>query len=211
MKDKIDLVGKGENEDKLQNSEVSMDAGGQSNAENADKGRRTALLSAIGVAGAASLPSEWKKPVIDSLVLPAHAQMSPSQMTQTTVTEVIAQRVVTISAGTVTCVRPFTRIPSYVVSSANNSVSTSYYDVTFGDGGTYQTLCSDGAGGTTLSSSSGLDQFSRTYSATVDFSTFPTLPASYSTYCGASTGFTDVSSYTATETALVTTTTTVTV
>lgn len=47
----------------------------------ADSTRRTALLGAIGVAGAAGLPSEWKKPIIDGLLLPAHAQMSPTTST----------------------------------------------------------------------------------------------------------------------------------
>lgn len=42
------------------------------------KGRR-ALLASVAAAGAAgSLPSQWKRPVVDSIFLPAHAQTSDS-------------------------------------------------------------------------------------------------------------------------------------
>lgn len=60
---------------------------GKSNKDGAtiDKKRRGALKAAgtgaAGIVTAASLPSEWKKPIIDSIVLPAHAQMSPGSGT----------------------------------------------------------------------------------------------------------------------------------
>jgi hypothetical protein len=46
-----------------------------------DKKRRGALKAAgtgaAGIVTAASLPSQWKNPILDCIVLPAHAQMSP--------------------------------------------------------------------------------------------------------------------------------------
>lgn len=43
--------------------------------------RRRALLGAIsaaGVAGATQLPQQWSRPVVDNVILPAHAQLSPA-------------------------------------------------------------------------------------------------------------------------------------
>lgn len=65
----------------IKDSEVSGQTRVSQEQTSTDKTRRTALLGAVGVAGAAGLPSEWKKPIIDGLLLPAHAQMSPTTST----------------------------------------------------------------------------------------------------------------------------------
>jgi hypothetical protein len=46
----------------------------------ADAKKRRKLLGAIAAGGAAAnlLPSKWSKPVVESVLLPAHAQLSPA-------------------------------------------------------------------------------------------------------------------------------------
>ena len=65
-------------EDKnLGKSETKMSSAKANSSQN-DKSRRKVLLASVAAAGAAGLPSEWKRPIVDSVLLPAHAQMSPS-------------------------------------------------------------------------------------------------------------------------------------
>ena len=55
--------------------------------QNQPEGRRDALKKILvgggAVLGAQFLPTEWKKPVINSIVVPAHAQTSPTGTTTT--------------------------------------------------------------------------------------------------------------------------------
>lgn len=81
-----------------------------------DKKRRGALkvagTSAAGIVTAASLPSQWQKPILDSIVLPAHAQTSPGTGTDggtdsgdgaaTTAAATTAAAVTTTSSATTT-------------------------------------------------------------------------------------------------------------
>ena len=49
--------------------------------------RRKVLLGLTGgIAGASQLPTKWTKPIVDSVVLPVHAQMSPTTAAPTTTT-----------------------------------------------------------------------------------------------------------------------------
>jgi len=42
--------------------------------------RRRALLSTISAIGAVQLPTQWARPVVDHVLLPAHAQLSPGAL-----------------------------------------------------------------------------------------------------------------------------------
>jgi hypothetical protein len=159
----------------------------------ADKTRRTALLGAIGIAGAAGLPSEWKKPVIDSLVLPAHAQMSPTIVSQSSTAATSAEEVITISEGTVSCRNYQTFATSYVVATKYDT-NSSYYVLTIGDARTAATLCEDGAGGITSRASTTYFSFTASVSTSGDF-TYYGNGSTFSSYCN---GYTAISSYTST-------------
>jgi len=70
--------------------------------------RRRTLLAAIasgGAVAASHLPGQWKRPLIDSVMLPAHAQMSPPADTCTATVEIF-EFWVQGETGTVTA--PFT-------------------------------------------------------------------------------------------------------
>ncbi|HSH44009.1 MAG TPA: hypothetical protein VK973_17935 [Arenicellales bacterium] len=57
----------------------ASDSAGQ--PDEARVSRRRALLGAIsaaGVTGATQLPQQWARPVVDNVILPAHAQLSPA-------------------------------------------------------------------------------------------------------------------------------------
>ncbi len=45
--------------------------------------RRRALLALAGVTAFSSLPQSWRRPMVESVVLPAHAQTSPSPSSST--------------------------------------------------------------------------------------------------------------------------------
>ena len=57
------------------------------NEENQTHTSRRKLLATLGVGtvAAVTLPSKWKKPMVDAIVLPAHAQTSATCMTDVTV------------------------------------------------------------------------------------------------------------------------------
>jgi hypothetical protein len=137
------------NNTELKNSEIS----GSVNPERTDKSRRTALFGAIGVAGAASLPSEWKKPVIDGLVLPAHAQMSPSVITQVSTTTVQQPQIGSYS-GIANCHKYVSEVGGVVSTALTNAESGGEYAITFAYTQYTVTICEDGMGRTTIIASS---------------------------------------------------------
>jgi len=70
--------------EKSNNKQSVVSASAETNtprgAEEHQRQRRRALLAAIsaaGVAGGAELPRQWARPVVDHVLLPAHAQTSP--------------------------------------------------------------------------------------------------------------------------------------
>lgn len=70
-------------------SESSSSSGAKRVSEHLEKRRRVVkrIVSGGGVvAGAGALSSGWQKPVIDSVLLPAHAQSSPSISTTAALT-----------------------------------------------------------------------------------------------------------------------------
>ena len=66
----------------MRENDKSTKAGSPVNTDDqttVDQQKRRKLLSTIAAGGAAAtlLPQKWSKPVVDSVMLPAHAQMSP--------------------------------------------------------------------------------------------------------------------------------------
>ena len=70
---------------------------------NQTRNQRRALMASIVAAGAVGLPTQWKKPVIDHILLPAHAETSPGPAstftTQVTTSFAVAQS----ATGVFTC------------------------------------------------------------------------------------------------------------
>ena len=62
---------------------------GQSDKSRESGATRRKLLKATGIAGlgAIILPSSWTKPILRSVVVPAHAQTTPEATTTTTTTK----------------------------------------------------------------------------------------------------------------------------
>ena len=165
------------------------------NGEHKDvnKSRRRALVASITAAGAAGLPSEWKRPVVDSILLPAHAQTSvtgtssfTTQITTSFTTiagifcedgEIVDQSVTTLSSGT-------------------NIIWTVDDDRTsFAD-------CTDGFGGqTSTTATTGGFTFSGFASATTDVPTNGTFSSISSTFTDGTTSGTSSSFTTITSTA----------
>lgn len=71
-----------------------------------DRPRRRRLLQAITAAGAtsAALPDRWSRPVVDSVLLPAHAQATPTDNCEITCTTeiyevILLRRVIDVAQG----------------------------------------------------------------------------------------------------------------
>ena len=109
------------------------------NKEKVDRSRRHALVASVAAAGAAGLPSEWKRPVVDSILLPAHAQTS----------------VTGTSSFTTQITTSFTTIADIIceiVTNGDQSVSTETFSSGISVWSLTQTVtlvtdCSDGFGG----------------------------------------------------------------
>ena len=65
---------------------------------------RRKLLKLTGVAGVAAivLPSSWTKPILRTVVVPAHAQTTPAAVTTTTGTTTVTTTTVTTTTVTTT-------------------------------------------------------------------------------------------------------------
>ena len=124
--------------------------------------KRRALIASITAAGAAGLPSQWRKPVVDHILLPAHAQTSPSQTTQ----------------GIVTCEDGRIRTLFFEFSippnpSASVSVSTTNVGITIDDSALL--ICTDPVGGV----SSSIDTATLTFSdSTFEYNPIEGFPLS---------------------------------
>ena len=116
----------------------------QKDAKGKREKRRT-LLAAIAATGALAsegFPKKWSRPVIDSVVLPAHAQQSPFQTVTCTVSETISgfrMEVFGTSTGT-TVTLPFTGSegeipPSTQTPSASSALVRWFYTITANTGG----------------------------------------------------------------------------
>ena len=156
--------------------------------------KRRALLASIATVGAASaLPTEWKKPVVDSILLPAHGQMSPTDptlgMVSTTTTVVNVSQTTYGSALCTVQLEQNWVLETFAASTALTGISIATGSVYL----TQVSSCSDNVGGTFNQTSA-----SGSYNTTIGFevSLGQTL-----------TGFTTVggSSFNNTQTATVTT------
>lgn len=75
--------------------------------KNIDTKRRKTILGIVGTAGGASLlPEKWVKPVIDSVILPSHAQTSSTTTTSAPVTPAPTTTASTTTSTTTTTVAP---------------------------------------------------------------------------------------------------------
>ncbi|MGH1541549.1 MAG: hypothetical protein ACRBHB_14070 [Arenicella sp.] len=97
--------------------------------------RRKALVASIAVAGAAGLPSQWKRPIVDHVLLPAHAQTSVNNIVTTSFTTTVV-----LPGILATC------SPIALISTANTRITGTLflYDFIVATIG----LCNDGSGGT---------------------------------------------------------------
>ncbi len=73
----------------------------EGNKKNVSRRQVMTTVAIGGVATAVMLPSKWTKPIVDSVITPAHAQSSPPPTTVTTGTTVT-----TTSGTTVTTTTP---------------------------------------------------------------------------------------------------------
>lgn len=154
-------------------------------ASSANKSRRTALLGAIGVAGAASLPSEWKKPVIDGLVLPAHAQMSPSVITQSATTIIQQSQSGTVE-GTASCAKYVSQYGAVVGTTGGEFTQGVGFEATIKYTVSEATLCQDNMGGTGTVISTNGNNFYRD----VNYTSAANVSAYYNSFLSySSTGF----------------------
>lgn len=207
-----------QNDVNLTKSELDLKNSTISGDPKANKSRRTALLGAIGVAGAASLPSEWKKPMIDGLVLPAHAQMSPSVITQSATTTITQEQIITITGGVISCTGEYTSAQKYIAGSTYVLPQTTamptkagYYSVYFRNPYESNIICEDAMGGTTLRTSNSFGGEFGTSFYTDEAITF-TYPTAATTSSGEFTNYIATrSSYTSLGTVEVSATTSVTV
>jgi hypothetical protein len=94
--------------------------------------KRRRLLSAIVAGGAAStlLPQKWSKPVVDSVMLPAHAQMSPGALVACTVTGYLISGTTSGSQSSSSYIIPATS-PSTTITDTEFSNYTAFPNVAF--------------------------------------------------------------------------------
>ena len=126
--------------------------------------KRRALLASIATAGAASaLPTEWKKPVVDSILLPAHGQMSPTDptlgMVSTTTTVVNVSQT---TYGVAACTAQLEQSLVFDTQAPNTTLTSTYLDYVPGTvSGTLISTCSDNAGNT-FNQTYGTDSYTTT-------------------------------------------------
>jgi len=92
-------------ENKTGDAEITA-SGTQSHLEESSRPRHTrrallAAISGVGIAGATRLPSQWSRPVVDHVLLPAHAAGSPFTITACSLycTEVASYAITTSPSG----------------------------------------------------------------------------------------------------------------
>jgi hypothetical protein len=128
--------------DNKRNDESTNGAVGSGTAETmTNPRRRRALLAVIATGGMVAsndFPSRWSRPVIDSVMLPAHAQISPVESTCTVTGEIIELQ---IAGATETATAPFTGTigeipPSSVAPTGTSGTARWYIGATDINGGT---------------------------------------------------------------------------
>ena len=98
-----------------------------------DKGQRQIrrnLLAAIATAGAAkeALPGKWNRPIIDTVLLPAHANMSPSPMVCMETSSIDGFRIDTPSpSGPLPFTGTVGQIPGMTVTPAGTSAQVRWF------------------------------------------------------------------------------------
>ncbi len=88
--------------------------------------KRRKLLIAMGVVGSSQLPAAWSKPIVDAIVLPAHAELSQASQSSNTETSAPTEFVGSIDLGVTLNASPIQNILSTVISEANagNAISS---------------------------------------------------------------------------------------
>lgn len=98
-----------------------------------DQQKRRKLLGAIAAGGAATtlLPQKWSKPVVDSVMLPAHAQMSPGALVDCTVTGYLLSGTISFSQSASSFFVPSTSPSTFTDASSSGTTSVSSVAFTF--------------------------------------------------------------------------------
>jgi len=106
-------------------NDKTSDVSGAEPSAGLDSCKRRKLLSSIAAGGAAVslLPQKWSKPVVDSVLLPAHAQMSPGALVACTVTGYLVSGTLSLSQSSTSFNVPSTSPSTFTDTTFSNTTA----------------------------------------------------------------------------------------